>query len=175
MKIIKANVGDFEEIAEFYKFVIANSPSVKRYCPWIYGLHPSDEMIMGYITGGEMILCRESENGKIIGALGFMPRQDEEYHSVKWKNNFADNEVATIHILCVHHDFARRGIATLLVSDAISEAKRLGKRAVRLDAHVGNTPAIELYKSHGFAEYPPQKWFAANSGYTDFLPLELEI
>ncbi|GHV08327.1 hypothetical protein AGMMS50229_16560 [Campylobacterota bacterium] len=47
--------------------------------------------------------------------------------------------------------FARRGIGETLLTAAIAEAKRLGKKRLYLEVREQNIAAQTLYKKHGFA------------------------
>ena len=64
-----------------------------------------------------------------------------------------DGSVADVSIsgIAVDPGYQRQGIGSLLLAEAVDEARRRG--AVRLSLHVlgTNEPAIGLYSSHGFA------------------------
>lgn len=49
MTLIKATKNDFERLTRFYRHAVAETKNMELYAHWIYGLHPSDEMILGYI------------------------------------------------------------------------------------------------------------------------------
>ena len=51
-------------------------------------------------------------------------------------------------------------------------SKKMGKKAVRLDALSCNTPAHHLYNSLGFEKRGQQRWYADNVGWTDFFLFE---
>lgn len=36
---------NFIRVTEFYKYSIENNKKMKEYCPWVYGKHPTDDMI----------------------------------------------------------------------------------------------------------------------------------
>ena len=48
MEVVKALPKDLEKLYAFYKYVIDNTDGMKVYCRWIYGKHPTDEMIAAY-------------------------------------------------------------------------------------------------------------------------------
>lgn len=54
MTLIRATENDFERLAEFYRRTVAETKGMELYAHWIYGLHPSDEMILGYISPENM-------------------------------------------------------------------------------------------------------------------------
>ena len=58
MKLIKATKHDFERITSFYRHVIADMADMDVYGKWIYGLHPTDGMLLDYIRSGVMYTCQ---------------------------------------------------------------------------------------------------------------------
>lgn len=105
---------------------------MELYAHWIYGLHPSDEMILGYISPENMFLSEL--DGKIASAVAVVSRQEKEYHDVPWKMNPADDEVSVVHILCVAPEFQKKGIAARTMRAIIEMSRESGKKAVHLDA-----------------------------------------
>lgn len=127
---------------------------MELYAHWIYGLHPSDEMILGYISPGNMFFSEL--DGKIASAVAVVPRQEKEYHDVPWKMNPADD-------------------AALTMRAVIEMSRESGKKAVHLDALKCNTPARRLYESLGFSPAAERNWHTENAGQTDFVLYELEV
>ena len=127
---------------------------MELYAHWIYGLHPSDEMILGYISPGNMFFSEL--DGKIASAVAVVPRQEKEYHDVPWKMNPADD-------------------ATRTMRAEIEMSRESGKKAVHLDALKCNTPARRLYESLGFSPAAERNWHTENAGQTDFVLYELEV
>lgn len=146
---------------------------MELYAHWIYGLHPSDEMILGYISPGNMFFSEL--DGKIASAVAVVPRQEKEYHDVPWKMNPADDEVSVVHILCVAPEFQKKGIAARTMRAVIEMSRESGKKAVHLDALKCNTPARRLYESLGFSPAAERNWHTENAGQTDFVLYELEV
>ena len=75
----------------------------------------------------------------------------EVYDTVEWPTKAEPEEVSVIHMLCVHPDFGKRGIAKELLAHAVSLAKAGYQKAIRLDTLAYNLPAVRLYTSFGFA------------------------
>lgn len=173
MTLIKATENDFERLAEFYRRTVAETKDMEVYARWIYGLHPSDEMILGYITSGNMFFSEM--DGKIASAVAVVPRQEKEYCDVPWKLELADDKVSVVHILCVAPEFQKKGIATRTMRAVIEMSRESGKKAVRLDALKCNTPARRLYESLGFSQVAERNWHTENAGWTDFVLYELEV
>lgn len=57
---------------------------------------------------------------------------------------------ATITNIAVREDFRGRGIGTMLLKEALDEAKRRDIGAVTLEVRKSNAPAIRLYEKFGF-------------------------
>ncbi len=60
------------------------------------------------------------------------------------------DESAELHELVVRRDDQGRGIGSLLLKRAIEEAKKLGKKELRLWVGRENEKAIAFYRRHGF-------------------------
>ncbi|MGN0600364.1 MAG: GNAT family N-acetyltransferase [Oscillospiraceae bacterium] len=170
MNLIKAVSGDFLRIADFYKYVIDNTENMAEYGRWIYGQHPTDDMINGYIEGGYMYYTED--NGEITSAVAVTPYQSEDYHPVNWSIKAYDNEVSVVHILCIDPKRQKCGLAKSVMKEIISMAKENRMKAVRLDALCCNKPAHRLYESIGFHKCGSQKWYAENTGWIDFFLYE---
>lgn len=170
MNLIKAVSGDFLRLADFYKYVIDNTENMAEYGRWIYGQHPTDDMINGYIEGGYMYYTED--NGEITSAVAVTPYQSEDYHPVHWGIKADDNEVSVVHILCIDPKRQKCGLAKSVMKEIISMAKENSMKAVRLDALCCNKPAHRLYESIGFQKCGSHKWYAENTGWIDFILYE---
>lgn len=169
MKLIKAQLNDLAKLTSFYKFAIDNTESMAQYGRWIYGVYPTDEIIKGYIDNGHMYYAED--NGELTAAVAVTPFQGADYHAVQWGVNAADDEVAVVHVLCVSPKRQKCGLAKSVMRVIISAA-RADKKAVRLDALCCNKPAQRLYESLGFQKRGSRRWYADNTGWTDFFLYE---
>lgn len=170
MELIRASAADFPKIAAYYRFVIDNTENMAACCRWIYGLHPTDALLQGYINDGAMYYTER--NGEILSAAAVTMRQGDEYHLDCWGAALSDEQVAAVHILGVNPRYPRQGIA----KDTMAAIERLaaenGKRAIRLDSLLTNKPAHAMYRSIGFSIVAEKRWYAANTGFTDFVLFE---
>ncbi len=164
---------NFIRVTEFYKYSIENNLKMKEYCPWVYGKHPTDDMIKFYIDNG--FLYYFEEDGEIIASVALTPYQDAEYREVSWSKNLKDDEVSVVHILCVNPKKRRCGVAKEVVRELISIAKESNKKGVRLDALCTNKPAHKLYEGIGFKKCDEKRWYAGNTGWIDFFLYELNF
>lgn len=80
-----------------------------------------------------------------------------------------------IHLLCVAPEAQRQGFARETMGLIIKRSREIGKKAVRLDSLASNTPAHQLYESLGFQKRDQRRWYAKNTGWTDFYLYELCI
>ena len=96
------------------------------YAKWVYGKHPTDEMIMRYISEGALYFCER--NGSVISAAAVTPYQGEDYHNTSWSLRLADDETAVVHILCVEPKLQKQGIARETMELIIGLSRKLEKR-----------------------------------------------
>jgi len=170
IRLIRAGSDDLPRLREFYKYVIDSTETMKAFCRWVYGLQPSDEMILRYI--GEDAMYFAEENGRIISSAAALPYQEEDYHSIPWGAELSDGDVLSIHILGVAPEMTRRGIAGQMMEAFTALARDTGKKAVRLDTLETNKPAHILYDSIGFSCRGTHKGWAKNTGITNFIYYE---
>ena len=172
MELFQAGEQDFLRLQEFYKNLIAKTPDMRQFCPWEYGVYPTDALLREHIHNGDLYYMER--NGAILSALVLLPYQEENY---AWENPWGaaleDDQVATVHMMGVNPGLQGQGIAHRSVEAAIQKAREMGKKAVRLDALSCNLPAQKLYRSMGFAEVGTARWQSANLGWTDFVLYEL--
>ena len=55
------NTDNFETVKSKYIEVIENTPDMEKYSRWIYGKHPTDELLKAYIDRGEMYVLTDGE------------------------------------------------------------------------------------------------------------------
>lgn len=168
----QADISDFENIVELYKYVINHTSDMGKYARWVYGQHPTDEMIKEYIYKDAMYVLEE--DGKLLAAMAVTLSQGDDYHSINWQQDLQDDEVAVVHILCVNPDYQKQKIGKRMIEEAIQLAKQTGKKAVRLDALESNTPAHKMYEALGFQCRGKLNLYAENTGWTNFLFFEFE-
>lgn len=173
MELLRASGKDFERIKQFYRSVILHTENMDIYAKWVYGQHPTDDMILGYIRSGAMYFCEKED--RIISAVAVTPYQGEDYHDTLWSVSVSDNQVATVHILCVDSTLQKQGIARETMKLVIELSRNMDKKVLRLDALSCNTPAHHLYEALGFKKMSIRRWCAENVGWTDFYLYELVL
>ena len=172
MELFQAGEQDFLRMQDFYKNLIAKTPDMRQFCPWEYGVYPTDALLKEHIHNGDLYYMEQG--GAILAALVLLPYQEENYAwDNPWGAALEDDQVATVHMLGVNPEMLGQGIARRSVEAAIQKAREMGKKAVRLDALSCNLPAQKLYRSMGFAEVGTARWQSVNLGWTDFVLYEL--
>ena len=166
MKFRQALPADLAPLCDFYRYVIENTDNMPQYCRWVFGLHPTEEMIRDYIEAEAMYFFEDGD--KIAAAAAMTMAQDEDYHGIEWGLACADDAVAVIHIFGVRPELRHTGLAQEFASALIRTASARGKRAVRLDALASNVPAHRFYERLGFVKRGEQQMYACNVGMTEF-------
>ena len=161
---------DFNRLVEFYKYVTEETEGMYEYCRWIYGRHPSDEMIRDFLERGEMYFEEDGDN--IVAATAMTLYQPETYREVNWQLDLKDDEAAVVHILAIDPRLQHTGKGKAVMKELFDIARSEGKKALRLDVLDTNIPAQKLYSSLGFRDCGTYNWYVANLGYTDFYLLE---
>lgn len=172
MKLFKATELDLQRITQFYQDVIAHTEHMDTYARWVYGQHPTDELIKGYIQKDAMYYYEE--NGVIVSALA-VTRQGEDYHGAMWSisSGGCGCFCGTSALCCT--EMAKAG-RRLQGNDLCGRIERKdGKKAVRLDAFACNTPAHRLYESLGFQKRDQRRWYADNVSRAQFFLYELVL
>ena len=170
MRLIRATADDFDRIADFYRFVIDNTETMERYCRWVYGEHPADDLIRRYIDEGAMFYSVKGD--ELLSAVVVLPYQEEDYHGIDWMAELEDDDVAAVHILCVNPLYSKQGLGTATMKAVVENAEKTGKKAVRLDTLLTNLAGQHLYESLGFTRICVKYGFAACTGWTDFVMYE---
>lgn len=91
--------------------------------------------------------------GPPAGAI-FLCKHNDQLAGCVAVRNFA-GKVAELKRMWVRPGFRSLGIGEALLMDALVFAKDTGYTSINLDTLVIMTPAIQLYKKHGFSECAP--------------------
>ena len=123
MKIYQANAskkvaGESISVAvkAFYHSLIEELDQTTGYCRWKIGEHPSDDMLEEAINQRELYLGIIDQR---IAACMVINQYGDDYQKATWDNDISEGEYLVIHVLGVHQDFRRRGLAKEMVQFAI--------------------------------------------------------
>ena len=153
-----------------YIGVIENTPDIEKYAQWVYGKHPTDELLKAYIDCGEMYVLMDGE--AIAGMVAVAMCQGDDYLRISWSVDLQSDEVATVHLLAVCPDYMGKALGIRILEDAMEIAVKNGKKALRLDALKSNLPAQKMYEKAGFVYMGEQRLYAENTGMTQFVYYE---
>ncbi len=164
---------DFETVKKRYIDVIDNTAGIEKYARWVYGKHPTEKGLRSYIENGEMYLL--TDQGNIAGMVAVVMGQGQDYETVSWAEKLENDEIATLHLLAVCPEYQGRSLGHTILDLAGELAKQYGKKAIRLDVLESNLPARRMYEKAGYAYRGKRRWYAENTGWTDFLLYEKEL
>lgn len=107
--------------------------------------YPTEEAFMAFISQGYMHVLEEE--GSIVGMVGLVDVQDEEYKPLDWS---AEGDELVIHRLAIAKEAYGKGYAKYLLSYAIELAKKRKVAIIKLDTYSKNTIAQKLFLDMGF-------------------------
>lgn len=99
------------------------------------------EMLHSQLPDERHEFLAAEQNGEVLGYVGMMYILDEGY----------------ISNVAVSPEQRRKGIADALISALMERSLQLGLSFVTLEVRASNSPAIELYKKHGFVPVGQRK------------------
>ena len=149
MEIIKCEMCHLDALTKLYDKVTAYLESHVNYPKWTPGVYPGRTSIERAILQGVQYGCFDGE--KVVGAFILNEDPQGNYEVGKWSVDAKEGEYLVIHTLASDPESYKKGIGIFLVDYAVSQARILGKKAVRLDVVPDNIPARKLYEKKGFA------------------------
>ena len=142
----KAEKEDFYKIRSLYWNLINQEQDDPSFPHWKKGIHPSDEMIQNSIDREELYVLADGD--EVAACVIANDEKVDGYSDAPWQID--SDEVIVLHVLAVHPDRRRKGLAQRLVENVIEQARNAGKKALRLDVIENNTSAEKLYQELGF-------------------------
>lgn len=103
--------------------------------PWSY------DMLRSQLPDDRHVFLTAERDGEVAGYVGMMYILDEGY----------------ISNVAVSPEYRRKGLGDRLISALMERAALLKLAFVTLEVRASNTPAIELYKKHGFVPVGQRK------------------
>ncbi len=173
MKIIKAELDQFQEIRKFYFAVIDGIGDARDSVGWKKDIYPAPEFLKESLENGELYIA--VEEGRIVGAMVLNHETNDEYSKFEWPTQANENEVTVIHALGILPSERGKGFAKQMVRFAIEFARREHQKAIRLDVLKGNEGAKNLYSGMGFKYLHTLPMFYEDTGWTDFELYEYPI
>ena len=119
-------------VAALYDAVCDTLQAGENYPGWEKGEYPTRQDAEEGEAAGELFVAEDG--GKIVGTMMLREEQEPAARSARWQQALAEEEQLTIYTFAVLPEYAAA----------------MGKKALRLDVHDINMPAIRLYESCGF-------------------------
>ncbi len=120
---------------------------------WQHG-YPNMKAVQADIAAGHSWVCEDTATGELLGtlALSFDYEADYDAPTEKWLTPESPEApaYAVIHRTAVARTAARRGVMSFLFRGAEDEARRAGRKSLRIDTHPGNVRMRALCEKMGF-------------------------
>ena len=155
-----------EKVIKFYDVVIEANNKAEINLRWQKNIHPSHKLLNDSVDNGELFIYEENE--EILGACIMNKSFNESYLQIEWGVDAEICELGVIHVLGVHPECFRKGIAEKLLNGVKEYARKNKIKAIRLDVFKINTPAVKLYEKLGFLRMGETVMFVPNIGNEDF-------
>ena len=146
--IRQAEERDIRAIAETYTALLTWEKEHGGQSNWVLDVYPTRAVPEEKVPRGEMFVLEE--DGEICASMVLNQEQLPEYAQIPWKNAADPGEVLVIHTLCVPPEKAGRGFGTRMIAFALSHARELECRVIRIDTYAHNERAKALYLKNGF-------------------------
>ena len=124
----------------------AASALFKEYAEWL-------NIDLSFQNFDEELLQLKEMYSEPTGAIFLLQQAEEFIGCVAIRKK--ENDIAELKRMYIQPTVRKAGGGTLLLEKALSAAKNLGYKLIRLDTLTNMTPAINLYKKHGFYEIAP--------------------
>ena len=147
--IRKAVAADLPQAAGIYEEILDREETTGPvYTNWQRGKYPTIDTAREALDAGTLYVGEE--NGRLWGVVNLNAIQLPEYDAIPWSLPAEREEVGVIHTLCIRPACSGHGYARQMVAFCEAEARRQGRRVIRLDTWEHNLPANRLYPSLGY-------------------------
>lgn len=119
--------------------------------------YPAVETFISFIEKDYMYVL--TEDNQILGMMGLVPYQDEEYKTAKWS---VEGKELIIHRLAIAEEAYGKGLAKKMLQYAIDLARQDRVDIIKLDTYSKNKVAQKLFLDVGF-EYVGDIHFPHNT------------
>lgn len=164
--IRKAGDGDYAIVRDLYYAITDGMQASGVSNSWRHDIYPSQEFIRSAIASDTMYIGYEDDVP--VSVMVINREYNEGYEKAAWPSGIPMSDAVMIHALGVLPEFSGRGIAGAMTRYAITEAKRMGAKVLRLDVIEDNKKAEHVYVSVGFVFAGAVKMFYEDTGWTPF-------
>ena len=166
--IEQATTADIKELGLLYDTVCTHLENNINYPGWKKGIYPIEEDAAQAVREGSLYTAKT--DGKIIGSVILRHEPEVAYASADWHTDLDYSDILVIYTFAIHPAYQNQGIGSKMMEFIKDHSQKTNIKAIRLDVHQKNTPAIQLYKKHGF-----QYIDTVDLGYSDFGLSEFEL
>lgn len=140
-----ATYKDLYEINDLANLVIKDME--KSNIPqWEKG-YPAYDDFMKDVDDNALILYRD--NGIIIGTITILPENDPPYKTIC---SWIKEKSIVIHRMLVHPNVRKKGVASILLAEAIKIGIKGKYESIKIDTHLENYKMRNFLKKNGFIE-----------------------
>ncbi len=164
---------DFAAVRTFYNQLIEDLARRPYHPMWDKNGHPSDEYLRKAVAGSELWITEYA--GKVVAAVVVNSEVNEGYNEVPWQVQADPGEFTCIHAFGVSTRLQGQGIGKAMMQAIIDMARRLGKKAIRLDLIDFNRPTGKVYEKFGFNKCAELKLYYPEVGWQLFHMYELVL
>jgi ribosomal protein S18 acetylase RimI-like enzyme len=164
--ITRCTITDFDAVWQLYVDVCEHQ-AYDPYGPkWTLGVYPTADDVRNHIEAGELYVGWLDDTP--VAGMALVAHEDEEYAEVPWITPADDDEIAVIHLLCVHPRARGHQTGAQMVREAIRLSREMGMRVIHLDVVPGNLAASRIYLQEGFVLVGTQQIYYEDTGLADF-------
>ena len=164
---------DLETVKNRYIDVIDHTPGIERHARRQYGRHPTEQGLRSYIGNGEMYLLMLQ--GAFAGMAAVVICQGREYEAVSWAEKLENLRsrpfICWLSVRNTGEDpWAARSLTWRVNWQSSTERKRCASMC-----RDRIFPRSECMKKPDLFAGKKQRWYAENTGWTDFLLYEKKL
>lgn len=146
--IRKALKQDLPAVGQSYRELLTHEQTHGSNSGWVLDVYPTQAWAEKCFQADSLYVLEA--DGRIVASMILNQVQAEEYQNIPWEYPARDGEVLVIHTLCVSPKTAGKGYGKEMVQYALTHARDMGCKVVRIDTWIGNKPAAGLYTGQGF-------------------------
>ena len=143
-----ATPADLPQAADIYEEILLQDEQGPVYTNWQRGKYPTIDTARQALEAGTFYVGEE--DGILWGVVNLNSIQLPEYDAIPWSIPAQPSEVGVIHTLVIRPSWSGRGKAREMVAFCEEEARRQGRKVIRLDTWEGNLPANRMYPTLGY-------------------------
>ena len=148
VRVRAAQTGDLHAVIRLYEDVCRHVEENNPIAWWKREVYPTAQTAREGLEAPTLYVAEAQ--ARLAGAVILNQTPEAGYAGIAWPSGARDEQALVVHTLCVHPDFAGRGVGRALLSFAVDLAADRDLAAVRLDVWDGNARAIALYEACGF-------------------------